>query len=122
MAVHDFELLNRAVLADDGVQTDGAGDARLARQRRINRLNTVDDSGCLDVAANADRTGLSRPRGGRRSAHASVKPTETTPHGATGNAARSSAAHDSGHVWLGVFLYNFDFLRNDLRGHQRARN
>src|SRR5216683_2778999 len=101
--------------------TDGAGDARLARQRRINRLNTVDDSGCLDVAANADRTGRSRPRWGRRSAHASDNTTEHAAHGATGNAARNSAAHASGHVWLGVFLNNFDFLGNDLRGHQLAR-
>src|SRR5712691_990411 len=121
MAVHDFELLNRAVLADDGVQTDGAGDARLARQRRINRLNTVDDSRCLDVAADADRTGRSRPRWGRRSAHASDNSTEHATHGATGNAARNSAAHASGHVGLGVFLNNFDFLGNDLRGHQLAR-
>src|SRR6266852_2288992 len=121
MAVHDFELLNCAVLAVDGVQTDGAGDARLARQRRINRLNTVDDSGCLDVAANADRTGRSRPRWGRRSAHASDNTTEHATHGATGNAARNSAAHASGHVGLGVFLNNFDFLGNDLRGHQLAR-
>src|SRR2546427_4690432 len=32
MAVHDFKLLNHAILADDGVQTHGAGDARHHRQ------------------------------------------------------------------------------------------
>src|SRR5438270_8512957 len=68
MAVQHFELLDGAGLADDGVQTHGAGDASLARQRRINRLDTVDDARGLDVAADAERTGLVRPGWRRRSA------------------------------------------------------
>src|SRR3977135_57651 len=54
MAVHDFKLLNRAVLADNGVQTHGTGNAGLARERRINRLNTVDDARGLDVATDTE--------------------------------------------------------------------
>src|SRR5713226_1223694 len=88
MAVHDFELLNRAFLTDDGVQTHGAGDAGLARQRRINRLHTIDDARCLNVAADAERTGRVRPGRWRRSSHTADTATEHTAHGATGNAAR----------------------------------
>src|SRR5467141_959208 len=120
MAVHDFELLNHAVLADDGVQTHGAGDAGLARQRRINRLNTVYDARCLDIAAYAERTCELRLRWGRRSAHASDDATEDTAHGATGNAARDSTGHAGSHIGLGVFLNNLDVLGDDLRRHQLA--
>src|SRR6266851_6776113 len=82
MAVQDFELLNGAVLADDGVQTHGAGDAGLAGQRRIERLNAVKDAGGLNVAPDAERTGLLGLRRRRRSAHASDDATEHTTHGA----------------------------------------
>src|SRR5229473_2636156 len=66
MAVQDFELLNGAVLADDRVQTHGARDARLASERRVYRLNTVDDASCLNVAAYAKRASQLRLRRGRR--------------------------------------------------------
>src|SRR5713226_8165632 len=108
VAGHNFQLLNRAVLADDGVQTHGAGDAGLARQRRINRLNTVDNARSLDVAAHAKRTGQLRLRWRRRPAHASDYATEHTAHGATGNAARDTTGHAGSHIGLGVFLNNFD--------------
>src|SRR5713226_993697 len=106
VAGHDLQLRNRAVLADDGVQTHGAGDAGLARQRRINRLNTVDNARCLDVAADAERTCLPGSRWGRRSAHATDDATEHTAHGATGNAARDSTLHAGVHVGLDVFFNN----------------
>src|ERR1700731_1664970 len=114
MAVHDFKLRNGAVLTDDGVQTHGAGDAGLARQRRINRLDTVDDSRCLNVAADAERTGLLGFRRGRRSAHASDNATKYTTHGATGNAARDATLHAGIHVRFGGFLNDFDVMRNGL--------
>src|SRR6266849_551677 len=66
MAAHDLELLNGAVLADDSVQTHGAGDAGLASERRIHRLNTVDDARCLDITANAKRASRLRRRWRRR--------------------------------------------------------
>src|SRR6266571_157604 len=120
MAVQNFELLNRAVLTDDGVQTHGARDARLTSERRIHRLNAVDDAGCLDVAANAKRTSQLRLRWGRRTAHATDDATEHAAHGAAGNAARNASAHASGHVGLGVFLDDLDIFRDDLRRHQLA--
>src|SRR6267154_1790425 len=120
MAVQNFELLNRAVLADDRVQTHGARDARLASERRIYRLNTVDDTRCLDVAAYAKRASQVRPGWGRRSAHATDDATEHAAYGASGNAAWNATAHASGHIRLGVFLNNLDFLGDDLRRHQLA--
>src|SRR5260370_11133463 len=77
MAAHNFELLNRAFLADDGVQTHRAGDAGLARQRRINRLNTVDDARGLALAADAERT---RQLLLRRGPVTTPAPPATTPH------------------------------------------
>src|SRR6266853_600415 len=121
MTVHDLELLNRAVLADDGVKTDGTGDAGLTSERRINRLNTVDDARGLDVAADAERTGQFRLRWRRRSAHATDNTTEHAAHGAAGNTARNSTGHAGRHIRLGVFLNNFDFLGDDLGGHELAR-
>src|SRR5229473_1664750 len=120
MAVQNFELLNRAVLTDDRVQTHGARDARLTSERRINRLNTVDDARCLDVAAYAKRASQLRLRWGRRTTHAPDDATEHATHGAAGNAARNATAHASGHIRLGVFLNNLNFLRDDLRCHQLA--
>src|SRR5438132_1730181 len=66
MAGHHFQRRNCAVLANDGVQAHGARNACLARERRIDRLNAVDDARSLDVATNAERTSLVRPRRRRR--------------------------------------------------------
>src|SRR5260370_22557472 len=63
-AVQKFEWLNRAVLTDDRVQSHGARDARLTSERRINRLNTGDDTRCLDVAAYTQRASQLRLRRG----------------------------------------------------------
>src|SRR5260370_1338591 len=120
MAADNFDLLNRAVLAVDGEPSTRAGDAGLARQRRINRLNTVDDARGLDLASDAERTSQLRLRRGRRTAHASDDSTEYTAHGATGNAAGHTAGHTSTHVRLGVFLDNLDVLGDNLRRHKLA--
>src|SRR4029077_19564949 len=98
MAAHDFELLNSAVLTDDRVQTHGAGDARLTCQRWINRLDTVNDARCLNVAAYAKRASQLRFRWRRRPAHTTDNATEHTAHGAAGDTARNAAAHANGHV------------------------
>src|SRR6266446_4878753 len=50
MAGHHFQGLNRAVLANDGVQAHGARDAGLTRKRRIDRLNAIEDARGLHVA------------------------------------------------------------------------
>src|SRR6266478_6033245 len=120
MTGHHFQRLNRAVLANDGVQTDRAGNAGLARKRRIDGLNTVDDTRGLHVATNAERTGQLGLRWGRRCAHTADDATKHAAHGATGDAAGDSTGHASGHVGLGVFLNNLDILGDDLGGHQLA--
>src|SRR6266850_6438378 len=66
----DFELLNRAILGNDGVQAHRTGNAGLARERRINGLDTVQDARGLDVAADLQRAGQLRFWRGRRSTHA----------------------------------------------------
>src|SRR2546421_113036 len=120
MAGHHFQRRNRAVLANDGVQAHSARDAGLARERRIDRLNAVDDACSLDVATNAERTSLVRPRRRRRCAHATDDAAKHTAHGATGNAAGDSTGHAGSHIGLGVFLNNFHFLGDDLRLHELA--
>src|SRR5258706_4340862 len=80
MAAQNFELLNRAVLADDRVQTHGARDARLASQRRINRLNAVDDTRCLNVAAYAKPASQLLLRRGPGPPHPTPNPTPIPPH------------------------------------------
>src|SRR5215471_15383615 len=114
MAAQDFELLNRAVLADKGVQTDGAGNARLARERRVDGLHAVDKHGGLHVAAKANRTSLLGLRWWRRSSHAANYATQYAAHRTTGHSARN-AAHGANraHVRLGFFLNNLGFLRDD---------
>src|SRR5467141_2613774 len=121
MAVHDFKLLDGAVLANDGVEAHGAGDAGLARQWRIRGLNTIDNARCLDVAADAERTSLVRPRWGRRSTHTTDNAAEDTAHGATGNAARDTTGHADRNIRFGFFLNNLDFLGVNLRRHEFAR-
>src|SRR5208282_6857480 len=54
MPGEDFELLHRAILADNRVQAHGPGDARLPSQRRIHGLDSVDDHGSLYLAALLD--------------------------------------------------------------------
>src|SRR5467141_640758 len=113
MAAHDFELLDRAILADDRVQTHGAGDAGLARQRRINRLDAIHDSCGYNIAADAERTGLVWPRWRRRSAHATDDAAEDAAHGTAGNATRNAPGHANGHVGFGLFPNLLDLLGDD---------
>src|SRR2546425_10414369 len=52
----NFQGLNRAVLADDGVQADRARDACLARERRIDGLNAIHNASGLHIAADLEPT------------------------------------------------------------------
>src|SRR5689334_7305543 len=92
VAGHHFQLLNRAILADDGVQADGARNTCLPRERRINGLNAIHDARGLHVAADADRTCWFRLRWRRRSANAADHAAQHAAHRTTGNAA-GNAAH-----------------------------
>src|SRR5882724_9442976 len=117
----DFELLNRAILGNDGVQAHRTGNAGLARERRIYRLNTIQNARGLDVAANLQRAGQLRLWRGWRSAHAANDAAEHAAHGATGDSAGDATGHaDRAHVRLGLFLNNLDILGNDFRGHEFA--
>src|SRR6202165_5867537 len=104
MARQNFQLLNRAVLTDDGMQAHRAGNAGLARERRIDRLNAIDDAGRGHVSTDPDPINL-RLRWGRRSTHAANDATEHAAHGTTSDAARNSTGHtDRAHIRLGVFF------------------
>src|SRR5882724_11792289 len=118
----DFELLNRAILGNDGVQAHSTGYARLARERRIYRLNTIQNARGLDVAANLQRARQLGLRRGRSSAHPADNAAEHAAHRTTGNSARDATGHaDRAHVGLRLFLDNLDILGNDFRGHEFAR-
>src|SRR5713226_7432208 len=109
----DFELLNRAILGNDGVQAHRTGYAGLARERRINGLDTVQDARSLDIAADLQRAGQLRFWGGRCSTHPANDAAEHAAHGTTGDSAGDATLHaDRAHVRLGLFLNNLDILGN----------
>ena len=54
MAAHERQILNGPVLADDGVESHHALNARLLGKRRIKRLGLANEVGLLDLAAHAD--------------------------------------------------------------------
>src|SRR5712692_2180688 len=117
----NFQGLNRAVLADDGVQADRARDACLTRERRIDGLNTIHNASGLHIAADLERTTL-RLRRGRGSAHTADDAAKHAAHRTSSNATRNAAGHaDCAHIGFGVFFNNFHFLGNDLGRHQLAR-
>src|SRR5882672_5807402 len=120
MAAHDFKLLNGAVLADDGMEPHSAGDAGLAGQRRIHRLNAVDNARGLNVAADAEWASLLGLRRWWCSAHAANDAAQHATHRAAGNAAGDPTAHARGDVGLSVFLNNFDIVGNDFWLHELA--
>ena len=66
MTRNHLQLLHSTILTDDGVKLDGAAVAGLARQRRLNRLNAIDEVSGLNVAADGDALGgdLRRRRSG----------------------------------------------------------
>src|SRR5687768_7784373 len=53
--LEDLHIADVAVLVDDALHDDDAGDARLARHLRVMRLDAADDHRRLDVAADAHR-------------------------------------------------------------------
>src|SRR6267142_3409503 len=117
----DFELLNRAILGNDGVQAHRTGNAGLARERRIHRLDTIQDACGLDIAADLQRAGQLRFWRGRCSTHSANDATEHAAHGTTGDSAGDATGHaDGAHVRFGLFLNNLDILGNDFRGHEFA--
>src|SRR6266705_68710 len=112
VAGNHFQLLNRAILADDGVQADRAGNASLAGQRRINGLNAIDDARGLHVAADADGAGWFRLRR-RRRADSTDYAAKHAAHRTTGDAARhpTDGAYRT-HIRFGIFLNDLDVFRN----------
>src|SRR5437764_8540575 len=54
-AFDHLHLLDLAVLVDDGLDDDDAGDARLARHVGVDRIDALLDDRCLHVAADAQR-------------------------------------------------------------------
>src|SRR5215471_19395731 len=116
-----FQLLNRAIFADDGVQADRARNASLPRERWIDGLNAIHDLGGLNLATNANRTRWFRLRRRRRSANAANHATQNATHRTAGNAAGNTThgANDA-RIRLGFFLDDFDFLRDDFRRHKFA--
>src|SRR5215213_4585877 len=54
--LEDLHVGHVAVLVDDALNDDDAGDARLAGHLRIARLDSVDDHRRLDIAADAQRS------------------------------------------------------------------
>src|SRR5208282_4012449 len=89
MPGEDFELLHRAILADNRVQAHGPGDARLPSQWRIHGLDSVDDHGSLYLAALLDAR-LRRLRRWRSSTHATNDAANHAAHRATGHASRNA--------------------------------
>src|SRR5229473_956753 len=117
MAGKHFELLDRAFLGDDGVQTDSPSHTGLPRERRIDRLYTIDERGGRHrtTLTDARLRRLWRWRPGRAANHAA----EDASHTATSDAARNAALHT--HcvgVGLRFFLNNLRFLRDDLGRNQ----
>src|SRR5438132_10417221 len=114
MARQHFELLHRAFLGNDGVQANRAGDASLARERRIDWVNSVDErsSRYRATLANAALHWLRRRRTTARAANHAA---ENAGHATAGDAARNAAlhAHCVG-VGLSFFLNNLRFPRDDL--------
>src|ERR1700730_983203 len=80
-----FQRFHRAALGNDGVQTDRAGDARLAGKRRIHGLNFVEQQRRLDAAALSDTRGR-RLRRGRASARATDHAADDATHRNASNA------------------------------------
>src|SRR5580704_231447 len=114
----DFELLHRAILADNRMQPHRTCDARLPSQRRIRGLDSIDDHSSLHLAALLDAR-LRRLRRWRSSAHAADDAANHAAHRTARHAARNAALYAGIHVRR-VFLDNLNVLRNSLRLHKFA--
>src|SRR6202012_3959890 len=110
MARDHFERFDRARLGNDGVETNRARDAGLTCQRRIDRLNFVDEQSSLDAAALTD-TGRSRLWWWWRAADTADHAANHAAHGTAGDAARDAALHTGVHVGR-FFLNNLDVFRD----------
>src|SRR5690242_15517069 len=92
MAGKHFKLLDRAFLGNDGVQADRPCHARLPRERRIDRLYTVDQRSGRNRTALAN-TSLRRARWRRPAAGTTNYAAENASHAATSDAARNATGH-----------------------------
>src|SRR5580700_10164064 len=97
MARENFEGFDRATLGNDGVEANRAGDAGLACQRRIDRLNFVDEQRGLNAAALTDAR-CGRLRWWWRSAHAANHAADDAAHRTAGDAARDTTGHAGVHI------------------------
>src|SRR5579864_4524113 len=93
MPRHDFEFPYRAVLADDRVKPHSAGDASLTRERRIDRLDTIDQRSRSDVAALTNTPRRNRLRWWWCSANAANHATNYAAHLAARHTARNTTRH-----------------------------
>src|SRR5882724_9917695 len=114
MAREHFQLLDRALLGNDSVQTDSPSHTRLPRERRIDRVNFVDErsSRHCTTLTDARLRRLRRWRPGHAANHAA----EDAAHTAAGDSAWDAALHT--HcvgVGFGFYLNNLHFPGNDLR-------
>src|SRR5262249_2604801 len=116
MAGENLELLHRTVLGNDRVQTDRSRDARLTRERRIDRLNTIDKRSSRDSAALLN-TSLRWLRWRRRTTRSANHAAENAAHAAASDTTRNAALHAHGTgIRLGFFFNDFDVLGDDFGG------
>src|SRR5450755_3475314 len=111
-----FQLFDRAILSNNGVQSNSSGNSRLARQWRILRLHLVHQFRGGNVAALAN-TGLRRLGRRRRSAYSADHAADDAAHLPASDTTNDTTLHAHAHV-RSVFLNNLDVLRDDLRRDQ----
>src|SRR5207245_2700097 len=118
-----LQLLHRPVLSYDRLEAHHSLNASLPRQCRIDRFGLADQTGLLNLAANADASGGGLWRGRQAGTHTTDYATE---HAAS-LAARHSARHtscnaDRAHIRRHLLLFNdIDFLWDGSRGRQLSR-
>src|SRR5258708_18899819 len=122
MAAYHLKILNRAVLADDGVEPHGSGNTRLLGERGIRRHHLSDQVGRDHLAAHADALGvllldfLDGRRRGRGDAYATQNSADYAAGGAAWHAARNAADDThAGHRGRQIFFLNHgDFFGDDF--------
>src|SRR5580698_9374802 len=128
MATDQLQILNRAILADDGRKSNRSLDTRLLGERRIDRRNLTDQIGRLNVTANANSLWrlrflwfLLRRRRGRRSSrwNAAHDAADYPACRTAGNSAGNSTNHAAhGSRWRFIFGDHRDLFRDLLRSLQ----